>query len=153
MGIPVPQQDISTLPFDINTSVLITSFIYNLVLDRYQQQQPVATSQHSDPKTTLSCFITCPQYQVLRIQVASMKLAGCRCGTGEKLSCFTGSACSAPSHPSQQCHCTWFNRCSPGWWDEHPPGRGLSAPQVPRGDFFLTLQRCIFRTAGFDLGS
>lgn len=94
----------------------------------------MAISQHSDPENTLSCFITCPLYQVLHIQVASV---GFRRGTGEELSCCAGSAWPAVTARGSTC-----------WRDEHPPCRDLSAPQVPPGDLFLTLQQCMFRTAG-----
>lgn len=109
----------------------------------------MALSQHSDPENALSCFITCPAHQVLHIQVASTKLVA-QVRSSPALQHQPGQPLPFP--PLQQCHCTWFNRCSPGWWDEHSPCRDLSAPQVPRGDFFLTLQHCILRTAGFDLG-
>lgn len=34
--------------------------------------------------------------------------------------------------PAQHCHCTWFNRCCPGWWDEHPP---CQHPKYPKWIF------------------
>lgn len=96
--------------------------------DDSKQQQPVATSQHSDSENTLSCFITCPLYQVLPIQVGSL---GFRCGTGEELYAVQ----------DQQGHCTWLS--------DAPLAAGMSTllaeicqhPQCPQGTGFT------FRTA------